>query len=157
MISRRPRVEEREVVTSATLDVEAGLVGDNWFGRGSSRAPDYRAHPDMQLTIMNSRAIALMARSRDRWPLAGDQIFADLDLSVANLPAGARLQIGEAVIEITEPPHLGCAKSKARFGADALAFVNSEQGRALRLRGVNAKIVAGGIARVGDRIGKLIG
>jgi MOSC domain-containing protein YiiM len=156
MICRRPGTGDRELVSSATLDAEAGLVGDNWFRRGSSRTPDHRAHPDMQLTIMNARAIALVARSRDRWPLAGDQIFADLDLSVANLPPGARLQLGDAIIQITHPPHLGCAKFHARFGPDALAFVNSEEGRALRLRGVNARIVTGGLARVGDRIQKLV-
>lgn len=104
---------------------------------------------------MNSRAIALIAGTWESWSLAGDQLFVDLDLSVTNLPAGTRLRIGEVTVEITRPPHLGCAKFKARFGAAALAFVNSEIGRALRLRGVNARIVSSGTIRKGDEVRKV--
>ena len=155
MIVRRPGVDLRECVTEAQLDEAEGLIGDGWRVRGSSQTPDKSAHPEMQLTVMNSRSIALIAASRDRWALAGDQLFVDLDLSVTNLPAGSQLQIGEAVIEITTLPHTGCAKFKARFGADALHFVNSPAGRELRLRGVNARVVRGGAIRVGDRVAKL--
>lgn len=155
MIVRRPGEDLREVVTEARLDAAEGLVGDGWRARGSSQTPDQSAHPEMQLTVMNSRSIALIAARRDRWALAGDQLFVDLDLSTANLPAGSRLQIGAAVIEITTLPHTGCAKFKARFGADALHFVNSPAGRELRLRGVNARVVRGGAIRVGDRVAKL--
>lgn len=155
LIFRRPGPELREVVMEAYLDATEGLLGDNWSARGSSRTADGHAHPEMQLTIMNARAIALIAGRRERWSLAGDQLFCALDLSVANLPPGTRLQIGAATVEITQQPHLGCAKFKARFGADALAFVNSEIGRALRLRGANARIVAGGAIRVGDEVRKL--
>ena len=152
LIVRRPDKELREIVDEAQLHPTEGLKGDNWLTRGSSRTADGRAHPEMQLTIVNARAIALIAGSREKWALAGDQLFFEMDLSVTNLPAGSRLQIGEATIEITRPPHLGCAKFKTRYGADALAFVNSEIGRALRLRGANARILSGGVIRVGDEI-----
>jgi MOSC domain-containing protein YiiM len=155
MIVRRPGVELRETAEEAVLNETLGLVGDNWLERGSSRTPDKKANPHAQLTLMNSRAIALIAGSAERWPLAGDQLYADLDLSGSNLPAGSRLRVGEAVIEISAEPHTGCAKFKARYGGDAVAFVNSPAGRANRLRGVNARIVSGGKIRVGDRVVKL--
>ena len=155
LIVRRPGVGLRELAGEARLDEGSGLIGDGWQERGSSRTADGSAHPDMQLTVMNSRFVALIAGSRERWPLAGDQLFIDLDMSTTNLPAGSRLRVGEAVIEITALPHTGCAKFKARFGADALTLVNSPLGRELRLRGANARIVSGGVIRVGDDVVKI--
>jgi MOSC domain-containing protein YiiM len=154
VIVRRPARGERELIEEAVLDESRGLLGDTWLERGSSAVggPD----SETQLTIMNSRAIALIAGSKDRWPLAGDQLFIDFDLSAENLPTGSRLQIGDAIVEITAPPHLGCAKFKTRFGDDALVFVNSPTGRQLRLRGVNARIVTGGVIRMGDPVAKLV-
>ena len=155
MIVRRPAVDEREVLAVGTLDADAGLVGDTWQVRGSSRTPDGSAHPGMQLTVINSRAALLVAQDPDRRMLAGDQLYVDLDLSPANLPAGTRLAVGSAVIEVSEEPHLGCAKFAARFGEEALRFVNSRVGRGLRLRGLNARILTSGTVRPGDRISKL--
>lgn len=155
LIVRRPAVDEREIVAEGALDTYAGLVGDTWRLRSSTRTKDRSPHPDMQLTIMNSRAALLVAQNPDRRQLAGDQLYADLDLSVANLPPGTRLAVGTAVIEVTSEPHLGCAKFAARFGEDALRFVNSRVGRELRLRGLNAKIVSSGIVRASDEIRKL--
>ena len=120
LIVRRPAVDEREVVDEAELDLEEGLVGDNWRARGRSggRRP---ANPDAQITVMSSRAIALAAGDRDRWALAGDQLYLDLDLSGDNLPPGTRLEVGSAVIEVTAEPHTGCKKFAARFGLETLA------------------------------------
>ena len=157
LIVRRPAVDEREVLAEATLDVEAGLVGDNWRARGSTGTADGSAHPGMQLTVMNARAALLVARHPDRRMLAGDQLYVDLDLSPANLPAGTRLAVGSAVIEVSQEPHLGCAKFAARFGKDAWRFVNSRAGRGLRLRGLNARILASGTVCRGDRVSKLPG
>jgi MOSC domain-containing protein YiiM len=154
MIVRRPAVNEREVVAEARLDLQEGLVGDNWRARGSRSTPDKSANPEMQLNVMNARCIALLAGSRDRWALAGDQLFVDFDLSDDNLPVGSRLAIGEAVIEVTAPPHTGCAKFMARFGAAAVKFVNSPVGRGLHLRGINAKVVTPGVIRAGDAVRK---
>lgn len=152
LIARRPRPDQRELVDEAELDPEEGLVGDCWRTRGSRSTPDGSAHPGMQLTLMNARAAALVARSRDRWALAGDQLYVDLDLSGANLPPGTRLRVGTAEIEITSQPHLGCGKFARRFGTEALKFVNSQAGRELNLRGVNARIVSGGTVGRGDSI-----
>jgi hypothetical protein len=149
-IVRRPRTNEREVLEEGVLDRVEGLVGDTWRTRGSSRTSEGSSHPDLQLTLMNSRVIALLARDRDRWQLAGDQLFIDLDLSAANLPPGTQLALGSAVIEVTDQPHTGCHKFQARFGQDALRFVNSPVGKALHLRGINAKVVQPGVIRTGD-------
>ena len=155
LIVRRPSFSEREILDEGELDTQVGLVGDNWSTRGSSRTADGSAHPDMQLTLMNSRTVALIAQDKERWPLAGDQLYTDLDLSEKNLPAGTRLRMGTAVIEVTAQPHTGCKKFMARFGRDALAFVSTPVGKQLRLRGLNAKVVQLGIIRVGDRVRKV--
>jgi hypothetical protein len=155
LIVRRPAENEREVLEEAVLDLEDGLVGDMWRGRGSSRTEDGSAHPGMQLTLINARAIGLIARDRNRWPLAGDQLYVDLDLSPGNLPTGTRLALGAAVIEVTDQLHTGCAKFTARFGSAAIRFVNAPSGRALRLRGMYARVVEPGTVRRGDAIRKL--
>ena len=155
LIVRRPQVNSREVLEEGELDLVEGLVGDSWKGRRSSRTPDGAAHPDMQLDVMNARVIALLAIEKDLWPLAGDQLFIDMDVSLENLPPGTRLALGSAVIEVTDQPHLGCKKFAARFGLDALKLVNSPIGRQLQLRGVNAKVAQPGMIRVGDLVKKL--
>src|SRR4051794_35491447 len=155
LIVRRPRVDEREVLAEGELDPSDGLVGDSWKERGSSRTPDGSAHPEMQLNIMNARVIALVAQERERWRLAGDQLYLDLDLSGENLPAGTRLALGEALIEVTAQPHTGCKKFVARFGVEAMKFVNSSVGRELHLRGINARVIRGGAIRVGDAARKI--
>jgi hypothetical protein len=154
MIVRRPRVGERETLREGQLDLVEGLLGDSWIRRGSSRSPDGGPHPDMQLNVMNARAVALIAREEGRWALAGDQLYVDLDLSRDNLPPGARLAIGDAVIEVSALPHTGCGKFVERFGVDAMKFVNGTSGRQLNLRGINARVVQPGTIRVGDTVTK---
>jgi len=152
LIVRRPAENEREVLAEAELSTVGGLVGDSWSTRGSSSTEDGSPNPKAQVTLMNARAAALVAGSPDRRQLAGDQLFVDLDLSAEGLPPGTQLAIGPAVIEITDLPHRGCGKFSARFGVDALKFVNSNEGRVLNLRGVNAKVVVGGLVRSGDLV-----
>ncbi len=155
LIVRRPAVGERDVVEVGEFDVGVGLVGDTWCERPSSRTSDRSPHPDMQLNIMNARAAACVAIEPDRWPLAGDQLYLDLDVSSANLPAGTRLALGTVVIEVTSQPHRGCAKFSERFGPDAVRFVNSPVGRELNLRGICARVIVGGTVRRGDRVSKV--
>lgn len=155
LIVRRPQTGERDLVPEGELDIVEGLVGDNWRARGSSGTTDGSPHPDMQLTIMNARAIALVAQHSERWQLAGDQLFIDMDLSIDNLPPGTQLALGSAIIEVTHQPHTGCKKFVARFGLDAMMFVNSPVGKELRLRGLNAKVIKPGSIRVGCAVRKI--
>jgi len=155
LIVRRPDVDQRESLQEGELDLGMGLVGDSWKTRGSRHTDDGASHPDMQLNIMNARAANLVAQDKQRWQLAGDQLFVDMDLSDDNLPHGTRLAIGSATIEVTSIPHTGCKKFVARFGKDAVKFVNSPVGKQLHLRGINAKVVQPGTIRVGDTVRKI--
>jgi hypothetical protein len=154
LIVRRPEVEAREVLGDARLDETEGLLGDCWRARGSRSSKDGLANPDAQITLMNARSAALIAGSPEHWALAGDQLYVDLDLSEANLPPGSRLEVGEALLEVTALPHRGCGKFLRRFGAGAAKFVNSPVGRELNIRGINARVVRGGIVRTGDEVRK---
>jgi hypothetical protein len=152
MIARRPAENEREVVESAELTKEAGLVGDSWIARVDDNGDPYLP---AQLTLMNSRVTDAVAVTRERWPLAGDQIYVDMDISKQNLPPGSRIQVGDAVVEISDVPHTGCDKFAGRFGKEALRFANVGVGRDNRFRGVNAFVVEPGSFKVGDKIAKL--
>ena len=155
LIVRRPRVDEREVLEEAELDPVNGLIGDNWKVRGSSKTADGGPHPDMQINIINARVADLVATEKERWSLAGDQLYIDMDLSKENLPAGSRIAIDSAVLEVSPLPHTGCHKFIARFGLDAMKFVNSPVGKELCLRGINAKVVQAGVVRLGSTAKKL--
>jgi len=155
LIVCRPNVDQREEMDQAELDPVKGLIGDNWIVRPSSKTSDGSPHPEMQINIMNVRVTALVAQQRERWSLAGDQLYLDMDLSKKNLPAGSRIQVGSAVLEVSPLPHTGCAKFVSRFGVDAMKFVNSAVGKELCLRGINAKVVQAGVVKVGQTAKKL--
>jgi hypothetical protein len=145
LVVRRPAEGEREVLDEGLLDPGEGLIGDYWSG----------SNPGTQVTLMNARVIALIAQVSERWPLAGDQLYVDFDLSVENLPPGTHFEVGSAVLEVSDEPHTGCAKFTARFGSAATRFVNSPDGRARRLRGMNARVVTPGAVRPGDDVRKI--
>ena len=153
LIVCRPEIEERRVLDEAGLTLGGGLIGDNWHVKPSSRLG--RPDPATELTMMSARAAGLIAGPREHWPLSGDQLYVEFDISRANIPPGTRLAVGTAEIEITDQPHTGCGKFIRRFGIDAQKFVNSPDGRALNLRGINARIVRAGTVRTGDVITKL--
>ncbi len=155
MVLRRPAEDQREVLEEAQLSFDQGVVGDNWNTKFSARTDDGSPHPDMQLNLMNCRVTDLVAQSRDRWHLAGDQLYVDFDITAENVPPGTRLAIGTAVIEITDQPHTGCSKFTKRFGLEAHRFVNSSKWPGAHLRGVNAKVVQEGAVHPGDRVKKL--
>lgn len=151
MIVRRPDVDAREVLDVGELIVGRGLAGDNYLERGDPHTDDGRAHPEAQLNFMSSRIIDVISNGdRSRWPLAGDQFFVDLDLSVANLPVGTQLRVGSAVVEVAAKPHTGCSKFSERFGIDAARWVN--QCKEQRRRGLNAVVVTAGTVSTGDEI-----
>lgn len=152
MIVRRPAENEREVVQWGELTTDRGLVGDSWVDRVDENGDPYFP---AQLTLMNARVAEAVATTRERWALAGDQVYVDMDISHDNLPAGSRIRVGEAVVEISEVPHTGCDKFSGRFGKEALRFVNVGPGRDNRFRGVNAFVVEGGSFAVGDKITKI--
>ena len=154
LIVRRPALGRRDALDAAELDLATGLVGDTWNIRASKRTRDGSPHPDMQITLMNSRVISMIAGERTRWGLAGDQLYVDFDITAENVPPGTRLAIGSVVIEVTDQPHTGCAKFLKLFGVDATKFVNSPRGLALRLRGINARVVVPGRIQTRDRIRK---
>jgi MOSC domain-containing protein YiiM len=149
LIVRRPAPDEREVLAEARLDRDLGLVGDRWATRNVESTPSYLA---AQLTVISTRLLAAIEPDRTRWPLAGDQLYVDFDLAEEHLPSGSRLAIGSALIEVSEEPHTGCAKFSARFGSEALRWINSPIGRAHRLRGLNARVVEAGAIKVGDPV-----
>ena len=155
LIVRRPNVDEREILAEAVLDSTVGLVGDGWSERGSSRTPDGGPNPESQVTVINTRVLRAIEPDETRWPLAGDQLYVDFDLGQEGLPPGSRIAVGSAVLVVSDQPHTGCAKFSARFGTDALKFVNKSPGRELRLRGVNTRVVTPGTVRAGDAISKL--
>lgn len=155
MIVRRPRDDQRESVQEAEITLADGLLGDNWKTRGSKHMPDGSANPEAQITVMNARIIGLVAQTEERWPLAGDQLYVDLDLSDENLPPGTRLAIGSAVLEVSAVPHTGCRKFSDRFGVDAMKFVNSPEGKQLHLRGINTRMIQGGVIHVNDVVRKV--
>jgi hypothetical protein len=144
MIVRRPKAGAREVLEAAELDVAEGLVGDRW-ALGKRRRVE-------QITLINARLAALIAQSRDRWPLAGDQLYVDFDLSVEHLPAGSRVAIGAAEIEVSPEPHRGCRLFRERYGEDAQRFVNSPDGVTWQLRGINAWVVKSARVQIGDEV-----
>jgi hypothetical protein len=155
LIVRRTGVGQREILEQARLDVSEGLVGDAWLTRGSARTPDGSAHPDMQLNVMSSRVAALLAPDRAGWAMSGDQLYIDLDLGVSNLSPGTLLEIGPAIIAVTDQQHTSCKAFVGRYGVAAAAFVHSNTGRELRLRGINARVVRSGDVKIGDAVRKL--
>jgi MOSC domain-containing protein YiiM len=154
LIVRRPAAGRRDLPGEAMLDQVAGLAGDNWLARGNKSTPDGSADPQRQVTVMNARVAELVAGGTGRMPLAGDQLYIDLDLSLDNLSAGSLLAVGQAVLQVSDAPHLGCAKFVERFGTEAMRFVNSRAGRQLRLRGMNTRVVVPGHVRLGDLAAK---
>jgi MOSC domain-containing protein YiiM len=154
-VVRRPAKGQREILEAGELDTERGLVGDDWVNRPGMDSD--KPSPYAQVTVMNARLARLISAEADpaAWAQCGDQLYVDLDVSEVNMPAGTRIGIGEAVLEIQAEPHTGCLQFREWWGADAFRLVNDKRGRALRLRGVNTVVVQSGTVRPGDTARKL--
>lgn len=155
MIVVRSMKRERAVPWYCNLAPEFGLEGDHWSQGSWKSLPDGSPDPQVQVTLMNSRCLDLIATSKERWPLAGDNLIVDMDLSASNLKPGQKLSIGSAILEVSDIPHTGCMKFRDRFGVEALRFVSTKEARELRLRGVFARVVKAGEIRIGDHLKKI--
>jgi hypothetical protein len=151
----RPRKKQRTACGTAVLSPEFGIEGDNWLTQNWLFLTDGRPDPRNQVSLMNARLLELLSAEPDRMALAGDNLIVDLDLSDENLPVGQRLAVGGAVLEISDVPHNGCNAFQARYGADAVRFVNSREGKRLHLRGRYARVIEAGTATVGDTVRKI--
>ena len=150
----RPEKGVRRELDSCELSLALGVHGDRWAKGCWKTTEDGSPHPDVQICIMNARCIALIAQERGNWAPAGDNLFIDLDLTPGNTPPGTRLAIGTAVLEITDTPHNGCDSFIRRYGRDACLFVNTGEGKRLRLRGIYGRVVQDGRVSVGDVVRK---
>jgi hypothetical protein len=155
LIVVRPEKNKRVILKECAISAKLGVHGDNWALGCWKTLPDGSPHPEVQVAIMNSRCIALLAQDKSRWSLAGDNLYVDLQLGDNNLGCGQRLQIGSTILEITAQAHAGCKKFAQRYGQDAVRLVNSPLGTQLHLRGVYAKVVEDGVIKVGDTIKKV--
>ena len=143
LIVCRPHSNHREILATAHLDAEQGLVGDNWKAN-ENKFSYYINYQDAQIALINARVMQAITNDKQQWPMAGDQFYVDFDLSTGNTPPGTQLSIGSAIIEITAEPHLPCGKFAKRFGRDAAMFVKSDELKQLNLRGLYAKVIVPG-------------
>lgn len=134
----------RETIEQLTLTPERGIPGDRWERRLADR-------PEMQITAIRRDVAELIANGQ---PLTtfGDNLVVELDLSARNLPAGTRIRVGDALVEVSPFPHDGCVKFKGRFGTDALRFVAGKALRDLNLRGIYWTAIEPGAVGVGSAI-----
>lgn len=155
LIVVRPDHGRRETPDRVRISAQDGVEGDHWSKGCWLETDDGAPHPDVQINLMCTRAAEVIAGDPALWPAAGNNFFVDIDLSPDNLPAGTRLALGTAEIEITDQPNKGCQVFIDHYGRDACIFVNTGPGWSLRMRGLYARVVQNGDVRLDDRIRKV--
>ena len=150
----RPAEGERRFVQTMQLDPERGVVGDRWLTKTWMRLSDGRPDPRIQVCIMGSRLLELVRREGADSMYPGDNVIADMDFSEANLPVGQHLQLGTAIIEVSDVFNSACSKWQQRYGADALTWINLPENKPHRLRGILARVVRAGEVHLTDSIRK---
>lgn len=146
----RPALDERFFPEELHLCPRRGAIGDRWEHRTWMYLPDGRPDPRVQLAIAHAPTIAWVHALSGNAHHPGDTLLVDLDLHANNLPAGSRLRVGTAVIEISDVENDGCAKFAARHGSEIRAWMAAPENRTRRLRGVFARVLQEGVVRAGD-------
>ncbi|MGJ8650411.1 MAG: MOSC domain-containing protein [Opitutaceae bacterium] len=149
----RPSEGVHELVDSLYLDVENGIEGDRWKETAWLRLPDGAPDPRVQVSLTNTRVMQCFTGTEaDAVFRCGDNIYTDLNLTETHLPVGTLLQIGEAVIEVSDVVNDACGKFAQRFGAEAFQAVRAPTNVGLRLRGLFARIRQSGRVQCGDTL-----
>ena len=151
----RPDFAERAFPDALELTVAGGIKGERWSHSPWLKLPDGSPDPRIQVSIFSKRVMDLCWRDREGQVHPGDPFVVDMNLSFENLPVGTQLQVGEAVVEVSDKFNTACVKWQKRYGDESLRWINMAENRPHRLRGVLCKIVQDGVVRVGDRLAKL--
>ena len=154
----RPETHVRTLPNAVVVSVEQGVVGDKWEAECTIKLENGKSNPDLQIAIINTKVIKEIAQSdfdMDRLALAGDNIYADLNLCEENMPVGQQIQIGNTLLEVTPFPHFGCKKFSERYSVEDLKVVNSTAGKPQHLRGIYVKVIKNGSISIGESIKKI--
>jgi hypothetical protein len=146
----RPDVNKRAFPEVLELCPRRGAIGDRWEWRTWMHLPDGSPDPRVQLALMDHRILAFLQDLTGCSHHPGDTCLLDLDLHADRLPAGSRLQIGSAVLEISDVENDACGKFATHYGAEVFSWIRAPANRARRLRGAFARVVQGGLVRNGD-------
>jgi len=155
LIVMRPEENARILPEKIEVTAAQGVPGDHWKRGSGYVLEDGSGDPDAQICMTMSGIMRAIAPDPSTWPPAGDNLFLDMDLTPANMPPGTAFAIGTAEFVVTALPHNGCQKFIDRYGRDACLFVNTGVGKALRLRGIYARVTRDGTISVGDSVRKL--
>jgi hypothetical protein len=148
----RPGYGQRSFPAQITMTRTQGIPGERWATAPWLKLPDGSPDPRIQVSILPVRVMDLVWRDREGTPHPGDPIVADLDCSLANLPAGSLIHAGTAVLRVSDHFNEACAKWKVRYGADARAFIDAPGHPGLRLRGILCSVEADGEVALTDRL-----
>lgn len=155
ILCRRPGRNQREFPRNLRLTQAGGITGDYEMRTPWLKLSDGSPDPRIQVSILPARVLNLLWRDRVNTIHPGDTFVADLDVTLANMPVGTRLKIGDATIEVSDLWNDGCVKWKVRFGREAYDWTSDPRHESLRLRGIYCRVVEDGDVQLGDMITKI--